>query len=118
MIKSKIITDYKFPYVVLVPKMIVYFGVELDGDTEIVKLHNEVTTATLHKIGLKKINDDYWVSQAEDQEGGMPSSTVAANGGNEGIGTSVATVGEGMTLIPYAFKLTKVNHYPDLSKCC
>jgi len=40
--------------------MIDHFEMELDGEfTETVKAHNEIICATLHKIGLKKVNDDY-----------------------------------------------------------
>jgi len=40
--------------------MIEHFGVNLDGKlTEAVKAHNEITCATRHKFGLKKINDEY-----------------------------------------------------------
>jgi len=32
-----------------------------------VKLHHEMTATTLHKIGLKKENDDHLVSQVEEE---------------------------------------------------
>jgi len=66
MMKSKRLVDYRISYVVLVSKFIEYFRVPLDGEpSEPVKQHHEVITATLHKIGLKKVNDDHWVCQAD-----------------------------------------------------
>jgi len=51
--KSKRLTDYRLPYVVLVSKMIEHFGVDLEEKLiETVKAHNEITCAVLHKIGL------------------------------------------------------------------
>jgi len=68
MMRSKRLVDYKIPYVVLVLKLIEYFCVPLDGElSEHVKQHHEVTTVTLHKIGLNKINDDHWVCQADTE---------------------------------------------------
>lgn len=60
--KSKKLTDYIVPYVVLVSKFIVHFGVDLEGELiEIVKARNEITCAILHNIGLMKLNDDHWI---------------------------------------------------------
>ena len=60
MVKTRNLVDYCIPYVVLVSKFIEYFGVDLKDElVEIVKPHKEVTVATLHKIGLKKINGDH-----------------------------------------------------------
>jgi len=60
MVKSKRLVDYRIPYVVLVSKFIEYFRMPLEGElSKPVKQNHEVTTKTLHKIGLKKINDDY-----------------------------------------------------------
>jgi len=58
--KAERLTDYRIPYVVLVTKFNEYFDVDLNDElTEVVKGHNEITCATLHKIRLKKVNDEY-----------------------------------------------------------
>jgi len=71
MMKSKRLVAYRIPYVVLVSKFIEYFCVPLDGElSEPFKQHHEVTTATLHKIGLKKVNNAHWVCQADAESAG------------------------------------------------
>ena len=70
--KTKKLDDYKIPYVVMVSKFIEHFGVDLEGEiTEVVKPHKEITTATLHNIGLKKVNGEYWICEAEEEEEGQ-----------------------------------------------
>jgi len=45
---------------VLVSKFIEHFDVDLEGElTEVVKPHKEITCATIHKIGLKNVKDEY-----------------------------------------------------------
>jgi len=54
--------EYCIPYVVLISNFLKYFEVDVEGEVvEVVKAQNEITVATLNKIGLKKVNDDYWV---------------------------------------------------------
>jgi len=53
------LAEYKIPYVVLVSKLVEYFGVDIDRELiEIVKPHHEVIATTFHKIVLK-IDDDH-----------------------------------------------------------
>ena len=57
---------------VLVSKFIEHFDVDLEGElTEVVKPHKEITCATIHKIGLKNVKDEYWICKAEEEEGGQ-----------------------------------------------
>jgi len=52
--------------VVLISNFIEYFEVDVEGEVvEAVKAHNEITVATLNKIGLNKVNDDYWVCKVD-----------------------------------------------------
>jgi len=52
--------EYKIPYVVLISHFIEYFEIDTEGEVvEMVKAQNEITAATLSKIGLKKVNDDH-----------------------------------------------------------
>jgi len=87
------------PYIVLVFKLIENFGVDLDGELmKIVKPHHEITASTLHKIELKKIDEDHWVSHAEDGCGGA----IEENAKEEnGVGTSVRVATAEMTIIPF-----------------
>jgi len=55
MLKSKSLSEYKFPYVVLVLKFIQYSEIDVErGLSKIVKLGNDMTNVTLHKMGLQK----------------------------------------------------------------
>jgi len=115
MMKTGKLVDYRIPYVILVSKLIEHFEVDLEDElVEVVKPHNEITTATLHKIGLKNINNEYWICRADEDEMGQqsnkgegvgqqedeagPSVTVAATGG----GSFDATAIGGFALVPYA----------------
>jgi len=58
-IKIRRKVELKIPYVVLISHFIDYFEIDTDGEVvELVKAQNEVTTTTLSKIGLIKVNDD------------------------------------------------------------
>lgn len=46
---------------------------------EIVKAYNEITCATLHKIRLKKVNDDHYICRADKKDGGV----ISGGGGGE-----------------------------------
>jgi len=78
-VKTNKLADYDIPYDVLVSKFIEYFEVYLEDElVETIKPHNEVTAATLNKIGLNKINDDHWICRDDEQKIGQQ--------GNEGEG--------------------------------
>jgi len=65
--KTKKKPEYRIPYVVLISNFIEYFEVDVEGEVvEAVKAQNEITVATMNKIGLKKVNDDYWVWKANE----------------------------------------------------
>jgi len=54
--KTKNRPEYHIKYVVLVSKFIEYFEVDVESEVvENVKAQHEVTAATLHKIGLKRV---------------------------------------------------------------
>jgi len=38
---------------------------------EVVKAQHEITTQTLHKIVLKKVDDEYWIYRANEEETGQ-----------------------------------------------
>jgi len=61
MLKSKRLTDYKFPYAIFISKLIDYF----EGDTseernETVKSISEIDCSTLTKMGFQK-EENVWV---------------------------------------------------------
>jgi len=60
-IKIRRKVEFRIPYVVLISHFIEYFEIDTDGEVvELVKPQNEVSAATLNKIGLIKVNDDHW----------------------------------------------------------
>jgi len=72
MTKTRKRTEYHIPYVVLVSKFIEHFEVDVDCEVvEAVKAQHEVTATILHKIGLKKVDDDYWICRANKEEAGQ-----------------------------------------------
>jgi len=80
--------EYHIPYVVLISQFIEYFKIDVEDDVvETVKAKNEISVVTLIKIGLKKINDDYWLCKA-DGDGLVQQQEEEG----EGVGTSVAAV--------------------------
>jgi len=72
--KSMRLSDYHYPYVVLISKFLLYFEVNLEDETfELVKSTQEVNNCSLSKMGFTKINGK-WVSKDGDHGG---SSSVA-----------------------------------------
>ena len=61
MLKSKRLTDYRFPYAVLVSKLIDYFGIDTSNErNETIKAVSEIDNSTLTKMGFHKV-EDCWV---------------------------------------------------------
>jgi len=60
--KSMRLSDYHYPYAILISKFLHYFEVNLEGETsELVKSTFEVHNGSLSKMGFTKINGK-WVS--------------------------------------------------------
>jgi len=75
--KSMRLSDYHYPYAVLISKFLLYFEVNLEDETsELVKSTQEVNNGSLSKMGFTKINGR-WVSK--DGDHGGSSSAVAAD---------------------------------------
>ena len=73
--KSMRLSDYHYPYVVLISKFLLYFEVNLEDETsELVKSTQEVNNGSLSKMSFTKINGR-WISKNGDHGG---SSSVAA----------------------------------------
>jgi len=71
------LSDYHYPYVVLISKFLLYFKVNLEDETsELVKSTQEVNNGSLSKMGFTKINGR-WVSK--DGDHGRSSSAAAAD---------------------------------------
>jgi len=79
--KSIRLSDYHYPYAVLITKFIHYFKVDLEGEqSELVKTSSEINNGSLSKMGFNKIGG-IWVSK----EGEVGASSEAHVGeGNEG----------------------------------
>jgi len=61
MLKSKRLTDYRFPYAILVLKLIDHFGIDTTNErNETIKVVSEIDNSTLLKMGFHKV-DDCWV---------------------------------------------------------
>jgi len=61
MLKSKRLIDYRFPYVILVSKLIDYFGIDTSNErNETIKAVSEIDNSTLTKMGFHKV-EDCWV---------------------------------------------------------
>ena len=61
MLKSKRLTDYCFPYAILVSKLIEYFGIDTSNErNETIKAVSEIDNSTLTKMGFHKVEDN-WV---------------------------------------------------------
>ena len=53
MLKSKRLTDYRFPYAILVLKLIDYFGIGTSNErNETIKAVSEIDNSTLTKMGF------------------------------------------------------------------
>jgi len=69
--KSMRLSDYHYPYAVLISKFMLYFGVNLEDETsELVKSRQEVNNGSLSKMGFTKINGR-WVSKNGDHGGSL-----------------------------------------------
>jgi len=77
--QSRRLTNYRFPYVVLVSKLIGHFKIPLEGElVEPVKQSYEVSATNLHKIGLTQINSGQLVCQANAENPGGEAAEAAA----------------------------------------
>jgi len=51
--------EFKIPYAMLISSFIEYNDIDVENElSEEVKVHSEITMATLNKIGLKKVNEN------------------------------------------------------------
>jgi len=60
--------EYRIPYVILMLQFIKYF--EIDVESEVfkeIKALNQITTANLTKIGLKKMKNKKWICKADKE---------------------------------------------------
>ena len=73
--KAMRLSDYHYPYAVLISKFLLYFEVNLEDETfELVKSTQEMNNGSLNKMGFTKIGGK-WVSK--DGDHGASSSAVA-----------------------------------------
>ena len=71
------LSDYHYPYAVLISKFLLYFEVNLEDETsELVKSKQEMNNGSLIKMGFTKISGK-WVSK--DGDHGASSSATAAD---------------------------------------
>jgi len=59
------LSDYHFPYVVLMSKILQYFEIDLEEEiSEVVKPSHELNNGSLSKMGFIKVGEK-WVSKDE-----------------------------------------------------
>ena len=77
--KSMRLSDYDYPYAILISKFLNYFEVNLEDETsELVKSAHEVNNGSLSKMSFTKINGR-WVSK-DGKHGGISSGIHAEHG--------------------------------------
>ena len=60
--------EYRIPYVILLSQFIEYFDIDLETEVvEEIKALNQITTANLTKIGLKKMKNRKWICKADEE---------------------------------------------------
>ena len=60
--------EYRIPYVILLSNFIEYFEIDVEGEVvEEVKALNQISTANLTKIGLKKMKNKKWICKADEE---------------------------------------------------
>jgi len=75
--KAMRLSDYHYPYAVLISKFLLYFEVNLEDETsELVKSTQEMNNGSLSKLGFTKIGGK-WLSK--DGDHGASSSAAAAD---------------------------------------
>ena len=58
MLKSKRLTDYRFPYAILVSKLIDHFGIDTSNErNETINAVSEIENSTLTKMRFHKVED-------------------------------------------------------------
>ena len=61
--------DYRFPYAILVSKLIDYFGVDVTNErNDLIKAVSEIDNSTLTKMGFHKIEDKWVVLNGKDPQ--------------------------------------------------
>jgi len=60
--------EYRIPYVILLSQFIEYFDIDVETEVvEEIKALNQITTANLTKIGLKKMKNKKWICKADEE---------------------------------------------------
>jgi len=60
--------EYRIPYVILLSQFIEYFDIDVETEVvEEIKALNQITTANLTKIGLKKMKNKKWIWKADEE---------------------------------------------------
>jgi len=71
MLKSHRLVDYEFPYVMLAPRFIDYFNVDVSNEiVDFTKASSEITERHLKKLGMRFV-DHEWIMAEEPATGNM-----------------------------------------------
>jgi len=114
------LSDYHYPYAVLISKFLNYFEVDLEEEqTEVVKSSLEVKNGSLSKMGFTKIGEK-WVSKDGDQGGsssGVQAEQEEEDFDAEGAGVdaqeehAAADIGDGTSAGNQGEKIISMSHF-------
>jgi len=108
--KSTRLTDYHYPYVVLISKFLNYFELDLEEELfEIVKSSSEINNGSLSKMGFTKV-DGKWIRKGGDQAGSSNGAQVEEE--NEVAATGDDPAAEAFEAEPSALPLEMRGLYP------
>jgi len=131
--KSMRLSDYHYPYVVLISKFLNYFEVDLEEEqTEVVKSSLEMNNGSLSKMGFTKIGGKWVIKDGDqggsssgvqveqeeedlDAEGAVVDAQEEHDVADIGVGTSVGNQGErilSMSLFE-RFMVNRMNNFAE-----
>jgi len=84
MLKSKRLTDYRFPYAILVSKLIDHFGIDTSNErNETIKAVSEIDNSILTKMGFHKVEDSWVILKGKDPQEERGASNLNNKDGDE-----------------------------------
>jgi len=86
MLKSKRLTDYRFPYVIFVSKLIDHFGIDTSNErNETIKAVSKIDKSTLTKMGFHKVEDNWVILKGKDPQEERGASNLNNEDGDEAV---------------------------------
>ena len=83
-LKSKRLTNYRFPYAILVSKLIDYFGIDTSNErNETIKAVSEIDNSTLTKMGFHKVENNWVILKGKNPQEEHGASNLNNEDGDE-----------------------------------